>query len=294
MKKKRTDKKEKPAILRASIFILCNCVFLIIFSTLWIGVDSANSTKQNYYSIHLKSFKELKNANEFINSLKKSGNMVFWKKVHVPGKGEYYRVYMGKYKDREKAIEFWKTLKEEGSVSYFGIHDFTEEDQMFQAREPLDAVIPEEKNEDNNTIPVTTQERFVDNGDGTITDRKTNLMWIKNGWRIDFFSALKWQDAIKKCKDFKVGGYTNWRLPTISEWKSLLDKKNEFPALIEPNPFENVIVHMPYWSKTEYRYNQRVPVERSARVYTIMLYYGKIGHQSINKRAFVLPVRSIN
>ena len=135
----------------------------------------------------------------------------------------------------------------------------------------------------------------MDNGDGTVTDKVRKLMWIKNGWRIDFFSAVRWKDALKKCEQFKLGGYTNWRLPTIKEWKSLLDTKKESPALVEPNPFENIIVHMPYWSQTAFIVgSEKASLTKSpSRAYTVMLYYGRINHQNINERAYILPVRSI-
>jgi hypothetical protein len=73
-----------------------------------------------------------------------------------------------------------------------------------------------------------------------------------------------------------------------------MDKNNEYPALVEPNPFENIIVHMPYWSNTEFNSSQSGSIGSSNRAYTVMLYYGQITHQSISKLAFILPVRSLN
>jgi len=138
--------------------------------------------------------------------------------------------------------------------------------------------------------------RFVDNGDGTVTDRKTNLMWIKNGRRMEFTSALTWWDAVKKSDDIKVGGHDDWRLPTIEEWRSLIDPNQEYPAMVEPNPFENIVTHMPYWSVTEFFYGRRHTCRNGCFLdtYTVMLYSGSIGHQKKNRRAFILPVRSID
>jgi hypothetical protein len=139
-------------------------------------------------------------------------------------------------------------------------------------------------------------ERFVDNGDGTITDRKTNLMWIKNGRRLEFTSALTWWDAIEKSHDLKVGGHDNWRLPSLAEWGSLIDIRYESPALVEPSPFENVVTHMPYWTMTEFTYGKEHTCSKECPLdtYTVMLYYGNIGHQKKTDRAFILPVRFID
>jgi hypothetical protein len=277
--------------MKSSVFIYKVLLIRVLFLALpviFITTKAGDCTEDRYYTIHLASFKELQNANDYVNAMTNKGKTIFWIKADVPGKGEYYRVYMGKYKNRDEAVEFWKILKEEGAVSYFGVHEFKE-------RTPSDLNVESSSvMELEETTSVFGTGRFIDNGDGTVTDRKTNLMWIKNGWRIDFFSAVKWIEAIKKCEGFNYGGYADWRLPTLKEWKSLLDKNNEYPALVEPNPFENIIVHMPYWSRTEYNSSRRGSIEGANRAYIVMLYYGQISHQSTNKLAFILPVRSLN
>ncbi len=113
---------------------------------------------------------------------------------------------------------------------------------------------------------------------------------------MDFFSAVSWRNANKKCEVFRVGGYTDWRLPTIHEWETLIDTDHQYPALIEPNPFENIIAHMPYWSKTDFAYSSgsSFNVERPIQAYTVMLFSGTINHQKKSENAFILPVRSIN
>ena len=138
--------------------------------------------------------------------------------------------------------------------------------------------------------------RFVDNRDGTVTDRKTNLMWLKNGRRLDFVSAVTWWDAVKKSTEINIGGYDDWRLPSIEEWNSLIDTNRQYPALVEPNPFKNIVTHMPYWSMTEFVFGKdhtcsnRCPLD----AYIVMLYSGRINHQKKSLRAFILPVRSID
>lgn len=63
---------------------------------------------------------------------------------------------------------------------------------------------------------------FVDNGDGTVTDRVTKLMWQKEGASPEaFFGAAL--EYVQELNAKKFGGYTDWRLPTIEELCSLLE-----------------------------------------------------------------------
>lgn len=254
---------------------------------LWDG--QAFGAERVYYSIHFASFKNLENANRQVNSLKEKGKMVFWNETDVPGKGMFYRVYLGRYNKREDAVAFWEKLNRLGAVSYFGVHRFTEIDDSASGG-GITRVFEPQKTGAPQAV------RFVDNLDGTITDTQTKLMWIKNGWRTDFFSAVTWDDALRLCEEFRHAGYQNWRLPTIDEWKSLIDPSRENPALIEPNPFENIISHMPYWTQTEFHYGRDYSPRKagSLETYTVMLYSGRINHQKKKDMAFILPVRSIN
>lgn len=65
-------------------------------------------------------------------------------------------------------------------------------------------------------------DRFVDNGDGTVTDRQSGLMWSKvdNQGDIDWNQARKW---VLFTFPYTVGSqYDNWRLPTLAELQSLV------------------------------------------------------------------------
>jgi len=67
---------------------------------------------------------------------------------------------------------------------------------------------------------------LVDNGDGTVTDTVTNLMWQqKTGGNLD------WTKADDYCKQLSLGGKSGWRLPTLNELKSLLDSNKTNPAI---------------------------------------------------------------
>lgn len=57
---------------------------------------------------------------------------------------------------------------------------------------------------------------FVDNGDGTVTDEITGLMWQKADG-----GEMTWEDALTYCENLNLAGYSDWRLPTIKELASL-------------------------------------------------------------------------
>jgi len=267
-------------------------LFLLI---MLLPVNGADYGGHAYYSIHLFSFKNLEDANKHVNALGNKGKMVFWENVKIQGVGQYYRVYMGRYKDWNDAVAFRDKLKKAGAVGPLGIQWFSETVKPKKEQEPPKLIVSKKPAFIQPLYSAPEKDRFVDNKDGTVTDTKTNLMWIRNGWLMEFFSAETWLDAIDKCKRFRHGNYTDWRLPTLEEWSSLIDKNNQNPALVEANPFVNIISHLPYWTQTEFIYSQdhtcskRCPLE----TYTVLLYSGVIQHQKKTERAFILPVRTI-
>lgn len=70
------------------------------------------------------------------------------------------------------------------------------------------------------------EDRFVDNGDGTVTDHQLKLMWSKtdNQGDIDWHQAGQWITYT-----FSItlqNSYDNWRLPTLAELQSLADNQS--------------------------------------------------------------------
>ena len=60
------------------------------------------------------------------------------------------------------------------------------------------------------------QPAYRDNGDGTVTDLNTGLMWIA-----DPGDKTLYADALETLEDYEFAGYDDWRLPTIKELYSL-------------------------------------------------------------------------
>ncbi len=57
-------------------------------------------------------------------------------------------------------------------------------------------------------------QRFVDNGNGTVTDTVTGLMWTKDA---SLFGERNWNDAMSACSSFSISGIGGWRLPRKHE-----------------------------------------------------------------------------
>jgi len=105
--------------------------------------------------------------------------------------------------------------------------------------------------------------RFTDNGNGTVTDHLTGLMWLKDA---NCFASGSWQKALDEVADlnanpgsYSCGGYTgtyysDWRLPNTKELHSLTDFSRHDPALPEGHPFSNVAQGTLYWSSTTTAY----------------------------------------
>lgn len=75
--------------------------------------------------------------------------------------------------------------------------------------------------------PTTVANAFTDNGNQTITDNLTQLVWQKNP-RID---SMTWEDALQYADTFQLAGYTDWRLPNIKELQSINDEKRGSPSI---------------------------------------------------------------
>jgi len=130
-------------------------------------------------------------------------------------------------------------------------------------------------------MPAMASDRFVDHGDGTVTDSKTDLMWAAN----DNGIPINWPDALSYCQNYSGGSHTDWRMPTLTELASLYDPKYKnkrgyhVPKLIntssqslwasETRGFEaarfNFTYGQVYWLRQSYSGPTRVLPVRSAQ-----------------------------
>jgi hypothetical protein len=111
---------------------------------------------------------------------------------------------------------------------------------------------------------------YLDNGDGTVSDRRSALRWEKlsnDGSIHDKDNGYDWDDAFGKIDDLNTAafaGFTDWRLPNESELSTLVNRGTVFPAVNAE--FSNgctagctvltcsctVAASMIFWSSTSY------------------------------------------
>jgi len=104
---------------------------------------------------------------------------------------------------------------------------------------------------------------FVDNGDQTISDQKTGLMWQKcsqgqSGSDCSGGSATApaWTDALSYCET-QIGtsgtfaGYSDWRVPNRNELQSIVDDTKGIAPMIDTTKFPGTL-SFGYWASTSY------------------------------------------
>ena len=87
---------------------------------------------------------------------------------------------------------------------------------------------------------------FTDNGDGTVTDSGTELMWQQGDDGIE----RNWGDALSHCEGLSLAGYSDWKLPDIKELESItIDTATADSPSIDTTFFPNANL-LSYWSAT--------------------------------------------
>jgi hypothetical protein len=98
------------------------------------------------------------------------------------------------------------------------------------------------------TLLITTEmfaEFSRDTEKEIVTDSTTGFMWQDN--EAVKLTLKKWTDAIRYCKELKLGGFNDWRLPSIEELQTITGYSRNNPVL--DNAFVNYF-DSSYWSST--------------------------------------------
>ena len=124
---------------------------------------------------------------------------------------------------------------------------------------------------------------FVDNGDATVSDRATGLMWMQGdsghlsaGTYGD--GALDWESSLAFCEGLSHAGYDDWRLPDAKELQSLVDytrspSTSGSPALDPIFEVTSIVdegggPNYPfYWTSTTHRVHADAPTIGGGAVY---------------------------
>ncbi len=98
---------------------------------------------------------------------------------------------------------------------------------------------------------------YTNNGDGTVTDNITGLMWQQTtdtdgDGDIDVDDKKTQSDAKIYCENLILAGYTDWRLPTIKESYSLIDFRGTDPSGLEGDDTSGLV---PFIDDTVFEFN---------------------------------------
>jgi len=131
------------------------------------------------------------------------------------------------------------------------------------------------RNPFSTTFSVT---HFTDNGDGTITDNYTGLVWQQNPPA----DTITWEQALSYSHTLSLAGKTDWRLPNVREIQSLNDVKVVNPSF-DKIYFPNVLSGN-YWSST-------TMFKRDTVAWDINVQYGIVSYDDKKRQEHVLSVR---
>ncbi len=116
-------------------------------------------------------------------------------------------------------------------------------------------------------------QRFIDNGDNTVTDSSTGLIWTKS----TVASDVNYKGATEQVEALGDG----WRLPTVDELQSIVDRAKYRPA-IDSEAFPDTENDC-YWTSTPCAWNA------SAR----WVVYFDCGHVDDSRQYGVACVRAV-
>ena len=119
---------------------------------------------------------------------------------------------------------------------------------------------------------------WVANGDGTVTDVATSLMWQQQDDGIIRDHAI----AISYCQNLSLAGHADWRLPNVKELTSLVDYRQSNPA-IDAAAFPNTSSSF-YWSAS-------IRASLSSTAWVVGFFTGNVFSDFVTVLNFVRCVR---
>jgi len=191
------------------------------------------------------------------------------------------------------------------SVSENGKLKLVEKKVLLSSQEPLDLTLPAKPNvqtskEGDKTwrvdkevskeiVGLKPEFKVTDDGK-TVTDSANKLMWVRDPGDLPLKAFYLWEDpdtkgpiAIKACESLNYAGYSDWRLPTLGELKTIVDSSKSDPS-IDTNFF--VCKSVMYWTSTVFENDPQ-------NVWYIRFKDGFVGIADKWNGAAIRPVRSL-
>ena len=114
-----------------------------------------------------------------------------------------------------------------------------------------------------------------------ITDNLTGLMWVKS----PDSTTRTWQQALDYANGLTLCGYSDWRLPNVNEFESLVNaEQSNTAAWLNTQGFSNVQSGV-YWSSTTSAYD-------TVLKWYVIMDFGYVYNHSDTVSGYVLPVRA--
>ncbi|MCP4698322.1 MAG: DUF1566 domain-containing protein [Gammaproteobacteria bacterium] len=119
---------------------------------------------------------------------------------------------------------------------------------------------------------------FTDNGNGTVTDAATGLIWQQTEDEI----LQSWAGAGAYCTDLSLGGYSDWRLPEAGELSTLADHDLVNPA-IDTIAFPG--------ARSSYYWSGSTDISSPSYAWYVYFYYGNVYRDNKGIARYVRCVR---
>lgn len=134
--------------------------------------------------------------------------------------------------------------------------------------------------------PRIINDRFTDNGDGTISDKQLKVIWIKDPSVIDALKeTMTFDEAQAACEKLSYAGFNSgWRMPTVEELRSIVDYTRSDPAW-DTNVFGGKHDDL-YWTSTPRTWNP------TGSAWVVCSYLGTVSNFDKDGHNYVRPVRS--
>lgn len=131
---------------------------------------------------------------------------------------------------------------------------------------------------DPSGTPSSNTHDFTDNGDGTVTDENTGLVWQQT----QAASSMTWEAALAYAEGLYLADNSDWRLPNLKELRSISDDTLSNPSL-DATAFPGATASL-FWSST-------TEANQTNRAWTVDFRYGLVSYGEKPNSCSVLCVR---